>query len=279
VTVPAAPVDLRVASTVVRPLLIGLRSPAPDPLARAAAPADSGAVTDTGHQGNGSYTGVRVRVTAPSWLVLGESYNRGWRATCDGHSLGAPRVIDAFANGWRVGPGCRSVSITFAPQTGVDIGYLIGGLACALLVLVLLVTRPRRAPAVAPADLEVSPGFRRLPLSRALAVGVVCAAVFGFVFALRAGAVIGPAAAVVLWRGLSARRAILAAGALLVIVLPAVYVIFPGRNQGGYDLGYITQHMGAHWVAVAAFALLVLALARDLTTAYRLNRRIGRSRT
>jgi hypothetical protein len=99
------------------------------------------------------------------------------------------------------------------------------------------------------------------------------------VFALRAGAVIGPAAALVLWRGLSARRAILAAGALLVIVLPAVYVIFPGRNQGGYDLGYITQHMGAHWVAVAAFALLVLALARDLTTAYRLNRRIGRSRT
>ena len=102
---------------------------------------------------------------------------------------------------------------------------------------------------------------------------------FGFVFALRAGAVIGPAAALVLWRGLSVRRAIQAAGVLLVIVLPAAYVIFPGQTQGGYDLGYITQHMGAHWVAVGALALLILALARDLSAAYRLNRKIGRSRT
>jgi hypothetical protein len=279
VTLPAAPVLLSVAPTVVRPLLIGLRSPAPDPLARAATPAVTGTVTDSGHEANGAYTGIRVRVTAPSWLVLGESYNRGWQATCNGRSLGPPRVIDAFANGWRVTPGCRFVSIAFAPQRGVNVGYLIGALACAVLLAVLLFTRPRPVTAAARADLSVSAGFERLPLWRALAIGVLCAAVFGFVFALRAGALIGPAAALLLWRGLPVRRAIQAAGVLLVIVLPAVYLIFPGQNQGGYDLGYLTQHMGGHWVAVSAFALLVLALARDLSYAYRLNRRIGRSTT
>jgi hypothetical protein len=100
--------------------------------------------------------------------------------------------------------------------------------------------------------------------------------VFGFVFALRAGAVIGPAAALILWRGVPVRRLILAAGALLVIAVPALYLLFPGTNQGGYDMGYTIQHLGAHWVAVGAFALLVLALIRDLSTA-RGPRRDGRA--
>jgi arabinofuranan 3-O-arabinosyltransferase len=269
VTLPSASVELHVAQTVVRPLLISLRSPAPDPLASAAQPVTTGAVTDSGRQANGSYTGVRVHVSAPSWLVLGESYDRGWQATCNGHSLGPPRVIDAFANGWRVNPGCTDVSIVFGPQSEVDAGYIVGALACALLALVLLFRRPLAVPAAAPRDLRVSEGFQRLSPVRAIGVGVVCAAVFGFVFALRAGAVIGPAAALVLWRGLPARRAVLAAGALLVVVIPAVYLIFPGQNQGGYDLGYVSQHLGAHWVAVAALALLVLALARDLVTVAR----------
>lgn len=265
VALPASPVDLNIAGGVMRPLLMSLRSPAPDPPARAAGTATTGTVTDSGDQGNGSYTGVRVHVTAPSWLVLGESYSPGWRATCDGHSLGAPRVIDAFANGWRVNPGCRTVAITFAPQTDVDVGYVIGGLACALLLLVLLFTRRRSTTPTAPEPLRPAEALPRLPPLRAIGVGIACAAVFGFVFALRAGAVIGPVAALILWRGVPIRRLVQAAGVLLVVVVPAVYVLFPGQNQGGYDLGYTAQHLGAHWVAVGAFALLVLALVRDLS--------------
>jgi hypothetical protein len=265
IALPASTTDLSIPPSVVRPLIIQLRSPAPSPLAHSATV--PGAVTDSGHPGDGSYTGVRVRVSAPGWLVLGESYNRGWQASCDGRPLGPPHVIDAFANGWRVGPGCRDVSIMFAPQSQVDAGYLVGVAACLVLVLVLVFARPLPFAAGGPTPLVPAGALPRLSPARAIAVGIACAAVFGVVFALRAGAVIGPVAALVLWRGVSVRRLIQAAGVLLVIVVPAVYLLFPGTNQGGYDMGYTIQHLGAHWVAVAAFALLVLALLRDLSTA------------
>ena len=303
VALPASSTDVTVNPGLARPLLISLRSPAPDPLAWVGGTGisgtrASGSVIDSGDQRNGSYTGVRVHVATPSWLVLGESYSPGWQATCNGRSLGAPRVIDVFANGWPVGPGCRTVSITFAPQTEIDAGYLVGVLACILLVLVLVFTRPRPAPPDAPEPLRPAETLPRLPARRAIAVGVAAAAVFGFVFALRAGIVLGPVTALVLWRGLPTRRLIQAAAVLLVVTVPALYVLFPGQNQGGYDLGYITQHMGAHWVAVGAFVLLLLAVLRDLATtlppraagvgagpgtgAHRrasLKRRIGRSTT
>jgi hypothetical protein len=163
-----------------------------------------------------------------------------------------------------VSPGCHAVSITFAPQTDVDAGYLAGGLACALLLAVLLFTRPLGREPAPPAELSPAGALPRLGLARALAVGVASAAVFGFVFALRAGVVLGPATALILWRGVAVRRLIQAAGGLLVVAVPAVYLLFPGQNQGGYDLGYTVQHLGAHWIAVGAFALLVLALVRDL---------------
>jgi hypothetical protein len=91
--------------------------------------------------------------------------------------------------------------------------------------------------------------------------------VFGFVFALRAGALIGPAVAIVLWRGVGARVLLVTAGALLVAVVPALYLLFPAEDRGGYNTEYAQEHLGAHWVAVAAFVLLALALWRTLSTA------------
>ena len=41
----------------------------------------------------------------PVYLVLGESINPGWKATIQGGgNLGAPFLIDGFANGWRLDP-------------------------------------------------------------------------------------------------------------------------------------------------------------------------------
>ena len=266
----AAPIDFVIDPAVVRPLLVQMHSPAPDPLAQAAV--GGGTVVDSGHQGNGSYTDVRVSVSGPSWLVLGESYNRGWRASCNGRSLGPPQVIDAFANGWRVGAGCQRVSITFAPQTAVNVGYLLGALSCLVLLLVIALYRPP-APAAAsepaPAPLAGAGLARRWSAARALLGGVLAAAVFGFLFGLRTGAVIGPAFALILWRGVGNRALLLAAGALLVVVVPVLYLAFPGNNDGGFDTGYPIEHLGAHWVAVGAFALLALVLARELSTAIR----------
>jgi hypothetical protein len=270
VSVPAGRAVLRVPTGTLRPLTLRLRSAAPAPIVRDARLA--GRVVEPGDMGRGSYDHVRVDVSEPSWLVLGESYNRGWHAECDGRSLGAPRVVDGFANGWPVKPGCKDVSLSFAPQRAVDWGYAIGGLACLVLLGLLLVRRRRRSEPTGwvgaePADAwgpapDDSPW--RLPLRRALAAGIAAAAVFGFAFALRAGVVIGPAVALILWRGVPARHLINAAGALLAIVVPALYLIFPATDHGGYDTAYPVERLGAHWVAVAAITLLILALVRTL---------------
>jgi hypothetical protein len=261
------------ATTFMRPLVLRLSSPAPAPLAHAAV--SPGRVLDPGDMGRGSYDGVRVQVSEPSWLVLGESYNRGWQASCDGRDLGSPRVIDGFANGWRVGPGCRNVAFEFGPQRAVDWGYAIGALACLVLLALMLALCRRRGRGSQPGDLEpLAPDDRtwRLPLRRALLAGAVAGAGFGFVFALRAGLAIGPVTALVLWRGITPRQMIMAAGALLAIVVPAVYVIFPATDRGGYGPAYPVERLGAHWVTVGAVVLLILALARQLSTASRASR-------
>jgi hypothetical protein len=271
-----------IAPTTFRPLLAELSSPAPAPLATPAVA--SGAILDPGHQAPGSYTGVRAAVRAPSWLVLGESYNRGWQAKCDGRSLGGPKVIDGFANGWPLNHSCRSLSISFAPQSTVDAGYLAGGVACAILLLVLIVRRPDHPdhPDRARLRIHAPPAPTndgRTPWSprAAAGAGIAAAALFGFLFGLRAGVVVGPAFALILWRGIGTVTVLKGAGALLIVVIPLLYLIFPGQNQGGWDVDYAPEHLGAHWVAVAAFALLALALARDLSTATGL-RRGGRAR-
>jgi hypothetical protein len=271
---PAGPLELHVPPGLMRPLVMRLRSPAPAPVARTATP--PGRVIDPGRMGRGSYDGVRLQVNEPSWLVLGESYSRGWQASCDGHDLGAPKVVDGFANGWRVQPGCRNASFSFGPQRAVDWGYAIGALACLVLLGLMLLRRPRRsqlaahaAPEAATDPLPLDDRTWRLPLARALLAGGAAAVVFGFVFALRAGVVIGPVTALVLWRGINPRQMITIAGALLAIAVPAIYLIFPATDRGGYGPAYPVERLGAHWVTVAAVVLLILALARSLNTASR----------
>jgi hypothetical protein len=211
-----------------------------------------------------------VQVQRPGWLVLGESYNRGWRAKCDGSDLGEPAVIDGYANGWLVRPGCREVSFAFAPQGAVSAGLVLGGLACLALLVLLVVRRPRpEAGDDPPAEIAVDERVARWPLRRALAAGVVAALAFGFAFALRAGVLVGPAVALILWRGVSPKLLIIAAGALLGVVVPALYVLFPAFDRGGYNGAYAVENVNPHWAAVGAFALLVVALARMLSTATR----------
>lgn len=265
--------DVHAAGAVFRPLLMRMQSAAPDPLVHAAVYTPR-RVEAAGDMSRGHYSRVRVQVGGPSWLVLGESYSSGWRASCNGRDLGPPQVVDGFANGWRVGPSCRDVAFDFGPQKLVTGGYVVGAIGCLALLVLLLLRRPRRRarPAVAaPAPRPLAPDDAawRLPARRALAAGVLAAAAFGFVFALRAGVVIGPLLALVLWRGASARALTLAAGALLALVVPLLYLVIPGDDRGGYDTRYAVEHLAAHWVAVAGFVLLLLALIRSIAVEWR----------
>jgi hypothetical protein len=229
-----------------------------------AATGRGGRVIDPGVIGQSSVTGVRVALTAPSWLVLGESFNAGWRATCDGRSLGAPRVLDAYANGWLAPASCRKVAFSFAPQSPVRTSYLFSAVACALLLL-FLVAGALRAPAPAPsraADLPAEPPGRRLPLPRAAALALPAAVAIGYVFAIRAGAVALPLLALLLWRGWGPRTLTLIAAGLLGIAVPLIYLLVSPDDRGGYNFDYSVELINAHWVGVAAIVLLAIAAWR-----------------
>ncbi|HET9101944.1 MAG TPA: alpha-(1-_3)-arabinofuranosyltransferase family protein [Solirubrobacteraceae bacterium] len=232
-----------------------------------AVPPPTGRVLSPGTVAHGAYHGVRVQIRGPSWLVLGEGYNRGWQATCNGHSLGAPVPIDGYANGWRVGPGCRKVAFTYGPERLATLGYALSALACLGCVIVLLLAWRRRrrdgGPATAPIG-ELAPQTpRRIAPGRALAAALVPALAFAFVFGLRPGLVSWPALAAILWLGLDARVLTLAAAGLLGLLVPALYLADPGRAPGGNQFGYAMAHLDAHYVAVAAFGLLAVALWRS----------------
>ncbi len=240
--------------------------------ARTPVPAATGHVITPGAFGRGSHTGVRVSVSGPSWLVLGEGYDRGWRASCDGHSLGTPVPIDGYANGWKIGPSCHNVSFTFSPNRLALIGYVVSGVAG--LVCLALLAWPlrrrrvaRRPPPPDDPELPADDEPRALTPVHAFAWAIAAGVVFGLVFGVRAGVVSVPVLAVILWRGVGARPLTLVAGALLGIVVPLLYIIDAPSSADGNHYGYATDHMTAHWVAVAAIGLLFVALWRTLAGA------------
>jgi hypothetical protein len=261
--------DVSVRSRVARLDLLELRSPAPDPVAVAAT---IGRVTDYGSEGRGRRDGIRVAVSGPSWLVLGESYSLGWRASCDGRSLGEPTLVDGFANGWRVGPGCRDVEFAYAPNRVANWSYALSvPIVLALLVLSIVGVRRRRTRWPVPALLPDGE-MVRWPLRKALVVGLVLVPVAAFLFAVRAGVLIGPAVAIVLWRGLGPGPLSVLAGMLVGVGAPAVALLAPPLDLGGFNSEYATDLLGAHWLALAAFVALALALGRGLSTASGVNR-------
>ncbi len=229
----------------------------------------AGHVLDLGTAGRSSRDGVRVALNGPAWLVLGEAYNRGWRAWCDDRSLGEPEPIDGYANGWRAPADCRDVRFEFAPQRFVTAGYIGSGAFLLMAVLFLLLTRPRAPRWHVGEELARHPSTRRFgPLPAAL-IALAAAGVVAGLFGLRAGAVAAPILALLLWRGAGAPLLVGAAGLLLAVVVPLLYILFPVENRNGFNPAYAVENVEAHWVVVAAWVLLAFALLRILSTASR----------
>jgi arabinofuranan 3-O-arabinosyltransferase len=236
-----------------------------------------GRVLDYGTTGRSSRDGVRVRLDAPSWLVLGEAYNRGWRAWCDDRSLGDPEPIDGYANGWRAPADCHDVRFAFAPQRFVTAGYIGSGAFLLIAVLLLLVTRPRAPRWDVGAELARHPSTHRFRPVTAALIALVAAGVVAGLFGLRAGAVAAPILALLLWRGAGVPLLVGAAGLLLAVVVPLLYVVFPVENRNGFNPAYAVENVEAHWVTVAAWVLLAFALLRILSTASRRGAGAGQS--
>src|SRR5262249_33982125 len=155
--------------------------------------------------------------------------------------------LQGFANAWPVQRGCTNVSFAFAPNRVLVWSDVISLLACLALLVLLLVRRPR---AVA-ASLASLPDARvaRWPLVPPLAVGFGPPLVLGFVFALRAGVVLGPLVFVMLWRGVPARTLALAGGALLLVAVPIAHFVV-GLPTMGFQTNYAVKRIAEHWLAV-----------------------------
>jgi hypothetical protein len=125
----------------------------------------------------------------------------------------------------------------------------------------------RRRPSWAPPPPLADRPRARWSWRRALVAGVVLTPVAAFLFSIRAGVLIGPVVALLLWRGLAPGKLSALAGFLVGVVAPAIALAAPPLDLGGFNSEYATDLLGAHWVALAAFTALALALVAGLSTA------------
>jgi hypothetical protein len=198
---------------------------------------------------------------------------------------------------WHVSKTCRNASVAFGPDRTVKAAGILS-LVTALALLALVAAggwRPARGrgeargvaggrdssvavgdpPEVAggrpPAARGAEPpvagngdAVARFGAMRAALVAVPLSLAFGFLFAARATPLFALGLFVILWRAIPTRHLLLTAGALLVIAVPVLTLVIPVDDRGGYDPDYAGERVAVHWVAAAAVALLIVALARLL---------------
>ena len=116
----------------------------------------------------------------PSWLVLQQSWNAGWTARADGVDLGAPVLIDAYANGWLLPPSetPRSVVLEWTPQRTVTVGLWFSFAAGIGVLALLVLTRRDRVPRTIhdgsePHDTGRAERWRHHPALAAALIGII----------------------------------------------------------------------------------------------------------
>jgi arabinofuranan 3-O-arabinosyltransferase len=123
--------------------LLALSSPAPATRAsQLPSPAD---LRVTGS----SRSGMTIRTGAaggPYYLVVGQGYDRRWRATMDGRWLGPPLLLDGYSVGWRItDQRPHTFEVAFGPQRAATLSQAVSGAGLVLVALLLAGARlPRR---------------------------------------------------------------------------------------------------------------------------------------
>ncbi|MGQ0803305.1 MAG: discoidin domain-containing protein, partial [Actinomycetota bacterium] len=213
------------------PLALGERGTVP-PVAQTRPQAPRVEVVESGR------TEMKLRVEGadePFWLVLGQSQNRGWKATVDGDDRGGSELVNGYANGWLITPDANgdatmTVTLTWTPQRTVWIALGLSGLAMVLCTVLALGVWPRRrepeaAPAGTPAPAIALPwqASGALPSRAARIAGPTVAAVAaGALVNPLAGLAIGGLVLVAVHR--PQWRAVLAIGAPVSLGFAGLYV-------------------------------------------------------
>jgi hypothetical protein len=218
-------------------------------------------------------TSFDLRVTGapgPVWLVLGQSWSRGWKATAEGNTLGPPVIVDGYANGWLVDPGPNGVidvNLRWTPQRLVMAGFGLSAagviLCLALAVLPIRRRRPVGAHAVDPMlRLRLLRSGQPVPWPAALAASVVTGAVSGAAIHPAVGAAVTVVALVSL--RLPVGRAIPALGAVAGVATAGAFTVAKQlRNDYPADFGWTDFFRPAHLLASCGLALLALLLVVD----------------
>ncbi|QXJ21931.1 DUF3367 domain-containing protein [Actinomadura graeca] len=115
-----------------------------------------------------------VDAAGPSFLVVNENFNAGWRATVGGTRLRAVR-LDGWKQGWVVPAGTKgTVRLTYGPDRP-QLAAVAAGLALLVFLLVAAVwpgarrgPRPRPRPLAAPAAAGGRPGWAAVALAAVL---------------------------------------------------------------------------------------------------------------
>jgi hypothetical protein len=201
-----------------------LVSPAPKPLASGS---PDGIVT----------AGGKIQHAGAGWLVLGNTYSPGWKATCrdktgNEHDLGAPTEIAGFANGWPItGASCVSAKFTFGPQMIANIFYWVSAaVVFALIVLLIVIRRRSRSESNLdrdPEDLEAGDDAQSDGFSMPTGVEWVSAILYG-------------------------------AAAVLIIATVAIYIATPAPSTNPVGFGFASERIDAHWTAF--FAIVFIAV-------------------
>jgi hypothetical protein len=198
-----------------------------------------------------THADVRIRTDGePFWLVLGQSLNDGWTAELgDGTSLGEPRLVDGFANGWAIdpeGPTTLTVKLRWTPQRVVWAGMTVSVLA--ILACLMLLWRTRRTMAYPVSDEDPSLGspFELAAFGVSTRTSLVTAVVVG----------LGASAVSRLWIG-----ALVGVAAFLATRVRGARILLVAGAPMAFALSKVASAPELAWVAV-------LLLAADVVCGY-----------